>query len=229
LSIMTDINRENLSAAVDGELSKEELRFLLRRLDHDATLLQTWARYHVAGASMRQELPPLAGGDFAARVMVAIEQDRSGSASVEKQPRHWLRWSAGGAIAASVAAAALIISQPTGGPGTDRAAPLTANAASPVSASGLTSPNANANVAPATVPPWLSGYSASPLSQRASITLGDPSDPSLTPYSYSISPYQAGHYRAVKSGDGSYLLLIDASQIPVARDQQRRPAAASGQ
>lgn len=32
---MTDSQRENLSAGLDGELSKEELRFLLRRLDHD--------------------------------------------------------------------------------------------------------------------------------------------------------------------------------------------------
>ena len=30
--------RENLSAGIDGELSNEELRFLLRRLDHDVSL-----------------------------------------------------------------------------------------------------------------------------------------------------------------------------------------------
>ena len=220
---MNEVNRETLSAAVDGELSKEELRFLLRRLDHDASLLQAWARYQVSSASLRRELTPLAESGFAARVMLAIEQDRSGAVSTDKQPRHWLRWSAGGAIAASVAAAALIISQPTGGPGTDRQSPLTASVASHVSASATSLHDAS--VAPATVPPWLSGYSASQLSQRASITLGDSSDPSLTPYATSVSPYQLSRYRTVRAGDGSYRLLIDAAQIPVTQDQQRQGAA----
>ncbi len=39
---MTEANMENLSAAMDGELSREELRFLLRRLDHDDSLLEVW-------------------------------------------------------------------------------------------------------------------------------------------------------------------------------------------
>ena len=51
---MTQAHREDLSAGVDGELANEELRFLLRRLDHDASLRSTWARYHVARDSLRR-------------------------------------------------------------------------------------------------------------------------------------------------------------------------------
>ena len=40
--------REDLSAGIDGELSNEQLRFLLRRIDHDASLQQAWARYNLA-------------------------------------------------------------------------------------------------------------------------------------------------------------------------------------
>src|SRR5579859_1216027 len=116
---MTDNQRENLSAGMDGALSKEELRFLLRRLDHDSSLQQAWSRYHLARDGLRRQLPPLASEDFAVRVMQAIEQE---GVVVHGKRRHWLHWSAGGAIAASVAVAALMIAQPAGS-GADRAAP----------------------------------------------------------------------------------------------------------
>ena len=64
--------KENLSAGIDGELSKEQLRFLLRRLDHDVSLQAAWARYHVARDGLRRQLPPMAASGFAARVMLAI-------------------------------------------------------------------------------------------------------------------------------------------------------------
>ena len=53
---MTDHQRENLSAGMDGQLSKEELRFLLRRLDHDASLQQELVKAQIA-----QAVPLLAG------------------------------------------------------------------------------------------------------------------------------------------------------------------------
>jgi len=67
--------RENLSAGIDGELSNEELRFLLRRLDHDASLQHAWAHYHIARDGLRRQLPLMAAPGFASRVMLAIEQE----------------------------------------------------------------------------------------------------------------------------------------------------------
>jgi len=228
---MTEVHQENLSAGMDGELSKEELRFLLRRLDHEAALLGTWTRYHAARDGMRRELPALASGGFAARVMLAIDaeagaQVQVGATHAAGRRRHWLRWSAGGAIAAGVAVAALMVSQPTTDSDTRSAVAQVASASSVASAPqqqiaavSTTPPSALQSAsAPASVPPWLSGNAASRLSERASMTLGGPAnDP--------MRPYQVRGYRTLNNGDGSYLLLIDPSQVA----NNRNPQAAAAQ
>lgn len=200
---MTQDTQENLSAGIDGELSREELRFLLRRLDHDATLQQTWTRYHLARDGLRRQLPPLAAPGFAARVMLAIEQE---SRPASSRRRHWLRWSAGGAIAASVAVAALTLVQPVGEiDGGDSLVTRTASAAVTPAAPAPASPTV-----PAAVPPWLSGNSAGLYSQRASATFGG----GLSPYAQddrSLLP----RYRTLDNHDGSYLLLFDPPQQAV--------------
>ncbi len=208
--------REHLSAGIDGELSHEELRFLLRRLDHDGELRRTWVSYHVARDGLRKQLPPLAEAGFVSRVMLAIEQE----SAVAAVPRHhrWLRWSAGGAIAAGVAAAALMIAQPTGD-AERHAAPLTAQAAPgmPVRSAPLAAPQPEVAV----VPPWLSGKAPGLLSQRASATRGAPMDISYdgglaSPYgSRGMSPFRAQRYRTLDNHDGSYLILLDPAQQQV--------------
>ena len=201
--------REHLSAGIDGELAHEELRFLLRRLDHDGELRRTWASYHVARDGLRRQLPPLAEAGFVSRVMLAIEQE----SVVVAAPRHrWLRWSAGGAIAAGVAAAALMIAQPTGD-AERHAAPLTAQATP-----GMQVRSAPAAVAQqsevAVVPPWLSGKAPGLLSQRASATLGAPVDAGLS-YGRGMSPFRVQRYRTLDNHDGSYLILLDPAQQQV--------------
>jgi sigma-E factor negative regulatory protein RseA len=212
---MTDNQRENLSAGMDGELSKEELRFLLRRIDHDAALQQAWSRYHVARDGLRRQLPPVASDGFAARVMQAIEKERVG-ANV-KPRRHWLHWSAGGAIAAGVAVAALMVAQPAGQP--DQLSPQVASA--PVKAVGQDNGTlaASGTGAPAVAPPGLNVYSDVPyhISQQASATL-DGDNRTLLYSRNSLSPYRVARYPA-GGGDGSYLLLIhpDQAQQPSAQ------------
>lgn len=72
---MSEANREFLSAGMDGELSREEIRFLLRRLDADQGLNEPWSRYHVARDGLRRESAPPVSRDFASRVMAAIEAE----------------------------------------------------------------------------------------------------------------------------------------------------------
>lgn len=197
---------EILSAGIDGELSKEQLRFLLRRLDHDPLLQQSWAGYHTARDSLRRQLPPLASPGFAARVMQAIGQESVPAAAISRRS-HWLRWSTGGAIAASVAAAALIIGQPTG-----EAERLTASITQPANAVAAV-PSIGKPTAPATVPPWLSGNSAGLLSQQASATLGAPFGQNQPTFGRRLSTYPSMHrYRTLDNNDGSYLLLLDPDQ-----------------
>lgn len=211
---MNEANMENLSAAMDGELSREELRFLLRRLDHDVSMQQIWARYHVAGDSLRRQLPTVASDGFAARVMAAIEGEQASKAP----KRDWLRLSLGGAIAASVAVAALMVSQPTA-PDSERPARLAVNGGSTSAAPGVrtsaslaaASASRASNDVLAAVPPSLSPYSASALSQRASVTLGDAADNPLF-QRYPSQTYSIHGYKALNNQDGSYLLLIDTPQ-----------------
>ncbi|RDS86432.1 sigma-E factor negative regulatory protein [Dyella psychrodurans] len=219
---MTEANMETLSAAMDGELSREELRFLLRRLDHDASLLQVWTRYHVGADGLRHQLPAMASAGFASRVMQLIEAEQPAAAAIPKR-RDWLRLSVGGAIAASVAVAALMVSQPTA---TDpsRPASLTAKVAPravPASNTPVAAAEARTSTMLAAVPPSLSLYPASGLSQRASVTLGDPSDnPLFQRYPADSQRYFMNGYRTLNNHDGSYLLLIDTPQANAAAQYQ---------
>jgi sigma-E factor negative regulatory protein RseA len=226
LNVMSDANMENLSSAMDGELSKEELRFLLRRLDHDTSLLQVWTRYHVAGDSLRQQLPPLAGAGFAARVMQLIEDEQAAS-QVAPHRRDWLRLSVGGAIAASVAVAALMVSQPTArdsGHSTHLASVNPAPQAAPRAVADVQRSTSSALSA---VPPSLSAYSASSLSQQASATLSDPSDNLLFQrYPIAGQGYSIKGYKALNNQDGSYLLLIDTPQAKAAPQRVANQGAA---
>ena len=199
--------RENLSAGIDGELSKEQLRFLLRRLDHDTSLQHKWARYHIARDSLRKQLLPLAGSDFSARVLRAIAQEPS--LVLRSRPAHWLRWSAGGAIAASVAVAALMIGQPVGN------GELGVTAAAHRASSASLAAIAARAATPAAVPPWLSGNSAGMLSQQAAATFGAPLGRNQPLYAQPLTNYPPLHrYRTLENNDGSYLLLLDAGQQP---------------
>jgi sigma-E factor negative regulatory protein RseA len=221
---MSDANMENLSAAMDGELSKDELRFLLRRLDRDASLVDAWARYHVAGDGLRHQLPLMASAGFATRVMAVIEGEEAATIQVAPKRRDWLRLSVGGAIAASVAVAALMVSQPTA-PDAERNA-ATASVSSAGSKAGASLALANntarqSNDILAAVPPSLSAYPVSGLSQRASATLLDPSDNPLFQQYPASQRYSTNGYRAVNNRDGSYLLLIDT---PQAKSATQNPA-----
>ena len=211
--------RESLSAGMDGELPVEQLRFLLRRLDHDASLRQTWTGYHLARDGLRREGSLQASAGFAARVMLAIDEE-SNSATAVSRRHHWLRWSGGGVIAAGVAVAALMISQPAGDPGR-----MDIAAGSGTSQVAVVSPAIKPSTPP-TVPPWLSGNSAGLLSQQAAATLGAPADDSRARNLHQLSPYPAIHrYRTLDNNDGSYLLLLDPAS-PVGVPNASRPTGA---
>ncbi|WP_017170925.1 RseA family anti-sigma factor, partial [Xanthomonas phaseoli] len=64
--------RQQLSALVDGELSADESRFLLRRLAHDEELAGCHERWQLCGDVLRGAASAPAPLDFAARVRSAI-------------------------------------------------------------------------------------------------------------------------------------------------------------
>jgi len=136
---MSDEIREQLSALMDGELARDQVRFLLRRIDGDARLARSWANYHLAGEVLRQRAAPLPlREDFANVLVQRIEQSTSGIG------RHLLRWAGGGAIAAAVAVFALVSMRPAVGP-EPAATPL---AAAPIAAHVVDAPAARAVTLP---------------------------------------------------------------------------------
>ncbi len=112
---MSEQLREQLSALMDGAVSGDELRFLLRRLDADTDSVQTWSRYQFAsGVLHRQTMLPLrVRADFSETVMLRIAQESSQPAA-RRRSSGLLRWAGGGAIAAVVAVAALVTTRPAG-------------------------------------------------------------------------------------------------------------------
>jgi negative regulator of sigma E activity len=107
-----DHTRQQLSALVDGELAPDEAAFLMRRLQHDPELAGCWERWQLVGAVLRGHGGVRVADGFSARVMDAIAHEPT---LVAKSPRRWLHWT-GGALAASVALVALLMSRPAGPP-----------------------------------------------------------------------------------------------------------------
>lgn len=118
-----EFHREQLSAMMDGALSADEARFLLRRMEHDDQLADCWERWQFVGDAMRGHAGRALPADFSRRVGRAITTDLATAdlvvdEAVEEQTfavaaapgarRPLLRWGGGAALAASVALAALI-------------------------------------------------------------------------------------------------------------------------
>ncbi|ASK96087.1 hypothetical protein KWH01_13845 [Xanthomonas campestris pv. merremiae] len=103
--------RQQLSALVDGELSADESRFLLRRLAHDEELAGCHERWQLCGDVLRGAASAPAPLDFAARVRSAIAEEPAPQAQPAARPGARWRWGGGAAIAASVAAIAMFLAR----------------------------------------------------------------------------------------------------------------------
>lgn len=112
-----DFHREQLSAMMDGALSADETKFLLRRMEHDDALADCWERWQFVGDALRGQADHALPADFSRRVGRAIADDLALATADEaslavathgnaRSPL--MRWGGGAALAASVALAALI-------------------------------------------------------------------------------------------------------------------------
>ena len=67
-----DHNRLQLSALMDGAVSPDEARFLLRRLQHDEELAGCWTRWQLCGDVLRGHASAIVPAGFPQRVANAI-------------------------------------------------------------------------------------------------------------------------------------------------------------
>jgi len=120
---MTDQIREQLSALLDGELPRDEMDLLMRRLEKDPELRRTFGSYALIGESLRAPGGRIAAPSFAARVSAAIEDtpaivEKAATvrpASTAQLPQHvalWKRPMVRTALAASAAATAVLLFRP---------------------------------------------------------------------------------------------------------------------
>src|SRR5699024_9520710 len=116
-------HRQQLSAMLDGELSPDQARFMLRRLQHDAELADCWERWQLCGDLLRGQRNALLPADFAQKVSAALAAGNAPAPAAVAQPGspRLLRWGGGAALAASVAMVALLVGRQAGiGPGEEQ-------------------------------------------------------------------------------------------------------------
>jgi sigma-E factor negative regulatory protein RseA len=216
---MTQPIEEQLSAFMDGELGRDETRFLLRRVERDAGSAVRWSRYHVARQALRREDIVVLRADFASSLVARLDAETATTSYRQTV----LRWGSGGAIAAAVAVAALMVTKPSNPPA-ETAPPQVAASATPtrtIATSPAPAQVASAEVAsPATgFPPSLVPNSPIPTSAASFGTdVGEPIafDPRLQ--SYVIRHYQA----TGTTGQADFVPYILLAQ-PAPANEARRP------
>ncbi len=102
---MNEGMKEQLSALVDNELDELEERRVFAALQGDSTLRNTWERYHLVRAALRQDLDVIVAHDLTERVAQRIATEPSTAAAFQRH--HVARLIGTLAIAASVATIAI--------------------------------------------------------------------------------------------------------------------------
>jgi sigma-E factor negative regulatory protein RseA len=110
---MTDQIREQISALLDGELARDELGLLVRRMERDAELRRAFGNYVLIGEALRAPGGTTASRGFAARVGAALGESPARGEAVDVSPRarqvRWARPALASAVAASIAVAGVLM------------------------------------------------------------------------------------------------------------------------
>jgi len=104
-------------------------------------LVQRWTRYHVVRQALRRQDIVALRADFSSSLMARLDEEQ-----MQANRTPWLRWGSGGAIAAAVAVAALMVTKPVNEP-TPASVATTANPAT--SRTATLSPAGQAQIASA--------------------------------------------------------------------------------
>jgi len=182
---------EQLSAFMDGELGRDETRFLLKRTANDGGLTARWTRYHVARQALRRQEIVAIRVDFASSIMAQLDAESAPQSA--RTP--WLRWGSGGAIAAAVAVAALMVTRPTEQPSPT---PIAAtNPARTPQVASVTAPTASSEIAAANPAFQAPLVPNSPTQTTAAALSTDVTEP--VGFDPRMQSYVIRHYQATGS------------------------------
>lgn len=200
----TPSHREDLSALIDGALGRSEASFLLRRLEHDQALRDSYACWHLIGDCLRGGRSMMPAPDsLADRIQQAVAAEAAPRRSLAWQGG--LRWAAGFATAAVVAASAFWYVQPGSQP--DVAAGQLVASDAEVAGSGIRAEDLRRQL------PLL------PVSSRSSRPLGGEFAPTPDPEAWQQAPVVAPlHYPSTQ-----YIIVLPAAQQPGAAGRQAPP------
>ncbi|MDN5924287.1 MAG: sigma-E factor negative regulatory protein [Xanthomonadales bacterium] len=107
---MNDVSKQQLSALMDGELAADETRFLMRRMRSDPAMALTWSRYHILRECLQGQA--LAHVHTEHLCQSIAQHTHASTRPAASRSSRWLRVGMGGALAASVAVAALVMVRP---------------------------------------------------------------------------------------------------------------------
>jgi negative regulator of sigma E activity len=122
---MSDKSKQNISELMDGELSNDCSRFLLKRMQSDSALQASWRSYHMMRSGLQQDNDAPLMHNLGAQVVKELQQ--TNQTMVEAVPNRfagWLKAVAGSAIAASVAWVAVLTYHNDAMPDADQTSPV---------------------------------------------------------------------------------------------------------
>jgi len=219
---------ENLSCLMDGELPSDAGRFLVRRVGADEGLSDTWQRYHLIRDCLRRPGEPVALSTFRideAQLELDPPSDQMSGSDAERgqadagHRSRWLRPLAGGAIAASVAAAAITV--------VVNLAPAPGGALPESAAAPFASPN-SAGLAPVSQPASFNAVDAASQRQlnryllrhnQAAGAVGPQGFMTLVPIVTAVPPQQIdGQINGEANGQANGLAGEPSAEVPLSAD-----------
>jgi sigma-E factor negative regulatory protein RseA len=214
---------EQLSAFMDGELGRDEMRFVLKRAESDRGLVGRWTRYHVARQALRRQEIVALRADFSSALMIRLDAEEAPL----RDRNTWLRWGSGGAIAAAVAVTALMVTKPATEPELVPVATTTAPAPAPrLNPSVVTPvPSQVASTSPALNPAFQTPLVPnSPIQSTVASFGSDLTEP--VAFDPRLQSYLIRHYEATgTTGQADfvpYILLAQPAQLPEHRAAENR-------
>ena len=105
---MSDKSNQNISELMDGELSSDCSRFLLKRMQSDSELRSSWSNYHMLRSCLQKEHDAPLIHDLGSVVVAELNKNAENYPVEEKKPNGILKALSGMAIAASVALVAVL-------------------------------------------------------------------------------------------------------------------------